>query len=127
MNERKVLLWGYGKILRPTNVLLRKLFFIHCCRRCFQVEETVYDRAVKCHHSYQEKCHMTYITDYRSVTEEKCETTYDKNCHIVFKPMVTNYKCYLWPLKKLLFFNCLYYESPEANLLPYKLDNRYAS
>lgn len=54
-----------------------------------QVEETVYDRAIKCHHSYQEKCHMTYITDYRSTTEQKCETTFKKNCHITFKPVVS--------------------------------------
>ena len=54
-----------------------------------KVEETVYDRAIKCHHSYQEKCHMTYITDYRSTTQEKCETTFKKNCHITFKPMVS--------------------------------------
>ena len=56
----------------------------------FQVEETVYDRAIKCHHSYQEKCHMTYITDYQSSTEEKCETTFKKNCHITFRPMVSS-------------------------------------
>ena len=54
-----------------------------------QVWETEYDRAIKCHHSYQEKCHMTYITDYRSTTEQKCETTFKKNCHITFKPMVS--------------------------------------
>ena len=52
--------------------------------------ETEYDRAIKCHHSYQEKCHMTYITDYRSTTEQKCETTFKKNCHITFKPMVSD-------------------------------------
>ena len=55
----------------------------------FQIEETVYDHAIKCKHSYQEKCHMTYVTDYRSTTEEKCETTFKKNCHITFKPMVS--------------------------------------
>jgi hypothetical protein len=63
---------------------------IRCIPKVMQVEETVYDRAIKCHHSYQEKCHMTYITDYRSTTQEKCETTFKKNCHITFKPMPFN-------------------------------------
>ena len=71
-------------ILFPKIDILLFPFFI------LQVEETVYDRAIKCHHSYQEKCHMTYITDYRSTTQEKCETTFKKNCHITFKPMVSN-------------------------------------
>lgn len=63
---------------------------IRCIPKVMQVEETVYDRAIKCHHSYQEKCHMTYITDYRSTTQEKCETTFKKNCHITFLPMPFN-------------------------------------
>ena len=67
------------------DIFYRFIFFFSLQK----VEETVYDRAIKCHHSYQEKCHMTYITDYRSTTQEKCETTFKKNCHITFKPMVS--------------------------------------
>jgi len=63
---------------------------VRCIPKVMQVWETEYDRAIKCHHSYQEKCHMTYITDYRSTTEQKCETTFKKNCHITFKPMPFN-------------------------------------
>jgi len=63
---------------------------IRCIPKVMQVEETVYDKAIKCHHSYQEKCHMTYITDYRTISEEKCTTTYKKNCQIEFKAMPFN-------------------------------------
>jgi len=63
---------------------------IRCVPKVMQIEETVYDREIKCHHSFQEKCHMTYITDYRSSTQEKCETTFKKNCHITFKAMPFN-------------------------------------
>lgn len=65
---------------------------IRCVPKVMQIEETVYDREIKCHHSVKEKCHMTYITDYRSSTQEKCETTYKKNCHIIFKAMPFNEK-----------------------------------
>ncbi|CAB4066108.1 unnamed protein product [Lepeophtheirus salmonis] len=59
---------------------------VRCIPKVMQIEQTIYERGMKCHHSYQKKCHMTYITDYASTTQKKCETTFKKNCHITFKP-----------------------------------------
>ena len=28
------------------------------------IEETKYDDSIECHHSYDERCHTTYTTDY---------------------------------------------------------------
>ncbi|XP_040570579.1 uncharacterized protein [Lepeophtheirus salmonis] len=58
-----------------------------CVPKVIQVEETVYERGMECHHSFKKKCHLTYITDYASAAEKKCETNFKKNCHITFKPV----------------------------------------
>ncbi|XP_040570571.1 uncharacterized protein [Lepeophtheirus salmonis] len=57
-----------------------------CIKKFVFVEETEYERGMKCQHSFKKKCHLTYITDYTSAPEKKCETTFKKNCHITFKP-----------------------------------------
>ena len=37
------------------------------------VEETVYDRVPTCDHSYDKRCHTSYITQYEAHQEEECE------------------------------------------------------
>ena len=49
------------------------------------VEETEYDDVVTCKHSYSEKCHTTYTTDFEPQQEEECEENFVKNCFIEFK------------------------------------------
>jgi len=61
---------------------------VRCVKKLMQVEETVYEEKVKCQHTFSEKCHDTFITDYIPTQEKKCETSFSKNCHITYKPMM---------------------------------------
>merc|ERR1712141_72256 len=53
-------------------------------RRCIDkvemVEETEYDDVVQCDHSYDKRCHTTFVTNYESQQEEECEENYRKSC-----------------------------------------------
>merc|ERR1711971_1128058 len=61
---------------------------LRCINKVMQVEETVYEEKVKCTHKFSEKCHDTFITDYVPTQERKCETSFDKNCRIRYRPMM---------------------------------------
>jgi hypothetical protein len=37
---------------------------------------------------FLEKCHDTYVTDYVPTQQRKCETSFQKNCKITYKPTV---------------------------------------
>ena len=56
-----------------------------CIDKVVMVQETEYDDVITCKHSYSEKCHTTYTTDYQPQQEEKCEENFMKNCFIEFK------------------------------------------
>ena len=56
-----------------------------CIDKVVMVQETEYDDVVTCKHSYSEKCHTTYTTDFEPQQEEKCEENYIKNCFIEYK------------------------------------------
>merc|ERR1712179_732492 len=56
-----------------------------CIDKVVMVEETEYDDVVTCKHSYSEKCHTTYTTDFEPQQEEECEENFVKNCFIEYK------------------------------------------
>merc|ERR1719268_729464 len=54
------------------------------------VEETEYDDVVQCDHSYDRRCHTTYVTNYESQQEEECEENFRKNCFIEYEQIAFN-------------------------------------
>merc|ERR1712055_1184278 len=56
-----------------------------CIDKVEMVEETEYDDVVQCDHSYDRRCHTTYVTNYESQQEEDCEENFRKNCFIEYE------------------------------------------
>jgi len=63
-------------------------------KRCIDkvdiIEETEYDEIIQCNHSYDSRCHTTYLTAYTAQQEEECEENYRKNCFIEYKQIGFN-------------------------------------
>merc|ERR1712025_1054168 len=61
-----------------------------CIDKVEMVEETEYDDVVLCDHSYDKRCHTTYVTNYESQQEEDCEENYRKSCFIEYETIAFN-------------------------------------
>jgi len=61
-----------------------------CIDKVVMVEETEYDDVIECKHSYSQKCHTTYTTDFEPQQEEECEENFVKNCFIEYKKTASN-------------------------------------
>jgi len=61
-----------------------------CIDKVEMVEETEYDDVVQCDHSYDKRCHTTYITNYESQQEEECEENFRKSCFIEYEKIAFN-------------------------------------
>jgi len=56
-----------------------------CIDKVVMVEETEYDEEITCQHSYSERCHTTYTTDFKATQEEECDENFKKSCFIEYK------------------------------------------
>lgn len=70
-------------------------------RRCVFKEEEVQslekEPVLECTHKNVEKCHYTYVTQFKPSQEEVCEENFEKVCQITFKQQAQNetvQKCY---------------------------------
>merc|ERR1712111_8286 len=60
-----------------------------CIDKVVMVQETEYDDEITCNHSYSQKCHTTYSTDFKPQQEEECEENFIKKCFIDYKKMAS--------------------------------------
>merc|ERR1712168_1325765 len=63
-----------------------------CIDKVVMADETEYDDVITCKHSYSEKCHTTYTTDFEPQQEEECEENFVKNCFIEYKKVASEEK-----------------------------------
>merc|ERR1711971_285014 len=56
-----------------------------CIDKVEMIEETEYDEVVQCDHSYDRRCHTTYVTQYESQQEEDCDENFRKSCFIEYE------------------------------------------
>ena len=56
-----------------------------CINKVEIVEEIEWDEEVQCDHSYDTRCHTSYVTNYDAQQEEECDENYRKNCFIEYE------------------------------------------
>ena len=61
-----------------------------CIDKVEMIEEIEYDDVVQCDHSYDRRCHTTYVTNYESQQEEDCEENFRKSCFIEYEKIAFN-------------------------------------
>jgi len=61
-----------------------------CIDKVEVIEETEYDEVEQCDHSYDKRCHTSYVTNYDSQQEEECEENFRKNCFIDYEQIAFN-------------------------------------
>merc|ERR1719483_890009 len=61
-----------------------------CIDKVIMTEETVYDEVITCDHSYDKRCHTSYVTNHESQQEEECKENFKKSCYIDYEPLAYN-------------------------------------
>eukprot|EP00092_Neocalanus_flemingeri_P022543 GFUD01024445.1.p1 GENE.GFUD01024445.1~~GFUD01024445.1.p1 ORF type:complete len:369 (-),score=77.51 GFUD01024445.1:207-1280(-) len=61
-----------------------------CIDKVEMVTETEYDDVVQCDHSYDKRCHTSYVTTYESQQEEECDENFRKTCYIKYEKIAFN-------------------------------------
>ena len=78
-------LQGHQTILDMINGLEPDENGQRCLNKTMLRRETEYEEIIRCDHSYDERCHTTYVTSYVPHYEEECEEKFRKVCVISYE------------------------------------------
>ena len=69
-----------------------------CVKKVMMREETRYEEVMTCDHSYDERCHTSYVTSYQPHQEEECEDMFKKVRHKMMTHNSTIYSqvCFIY-------------------------------
>ena len=56
-----------------------------CVTKMQLVEETTLTEKISCDHSYDKRCHTSFVTNYEAQQEEECEENFRKTCFIHYE------------------------------------------
>ena len=56
-----------------------------CVTKMQLVEETTFTEEIRCDHSYDNRCHTSFLTNYEAQQEEECEENFRKTCFIHYE------------------------------------------
>jgi len=62
----------------------------HCVDKIEIVEETEYDERTECSHSYDRRCHISYVTRYVTQEKQVCKDNYKRDCTIKLEKAAIN-------------------------------------
>jgi len=61
-----------------------------CIDKIMMTEETQFDEVITCDHSYDKRCHTSYVTTFEARQEEECEENFKKVCMIEYESKAYN-------------------------------------
>jgi len=61
-----------------------------CVKKVMMVWETEWNHTVTCDHSYDKRCHKSFVTTYQAQQEEECDEVFRKICYIEMVDVANN-------------------------------------
>ena len=74
----------------PNNATVDPATGRKCIKKMMLTEYTDYTDVMTCVHKSEERCHTSYVTDFRGHQEQKCDEKFEKRCSIYYENVAQN-------------------------------------